>query len=125
MSKAGRRLLRAADEMLAIARGEAMPAHVHVPPDVDVKMIRRRLELSQEAFASEFAFSITQIRDWEQGRTRPLEANRAYLLLIDRQPDVIRKGLAEVRAEAIQDREIEMARQGSSSGHFVGGIVQG
>jgi putative transcriptional regulator len=87
MSKAGKRLLRAAGEMRAIARGEARPVHVHVPPDVDVRAIRRRLELSQEAFASEFAFSIAQIRDWEQGRTRPLEANRAYLLLIDRRPE--------------------------------------
>jgi hypothetical protein len=40
MSKAGTRLLRAADEMLAIARGEATPAHVHVPHDVDAKAIR-------------------------------------------------------------------------------------
>jgi putative transcriptional regulator len=110
MSKAGKRLLEAAQEMRAIARGEAKPVHVHVPPDVDVKAIRRRLELSQEAFASEFAFSIAQIRDWEQGRTRPLEANRAYLLLIDRQPDVIRRALAELRADAAKDRESEFAR---------------
>jgi putative transcriptional regulator len=109
MSKAGKRLLRAAQEMRAIARGEARPAHVHVPPDVDVKAIRRRLELSQEAFASEFSFSIAQIRDWEQGRTRPLEANRAYLLLIDHQPNVIRRALAEVRADAAKDREVELA----------------
>jgi len=34
MSKAGKRLLMAAREMRAIARGEAKPAHVHVPPDV-------------------------------------------------------------------------------------------
>ena len=31
MSKAGKRLLRAADEMLAIARGEAEPARTHAP----------------------------------------------------------------------------------------------
>jgi DNA-binding transcriptional regulator YiaG/mRNA-degrading endonuclease RelE of RelBE toxin-antitoxin system len=105
MSKAGKRLLGAAQEMRAIARGEAKSAHVHIPPDIDVKAIRRRLELSQEAFASEFSFSIAQIRDWEQGRTRPLEANRAYLLLIDRRPDVIRRTLAEVRADAAKDHD--------------------
>jgi putative transcriptional regulator len=109
MSKAGKRLIEAAQEMRAIARGETKPAHVHVPPDVDVKAIRRRLELSQEAFASEFAFSLAQIRDWEQGRTRPLEANRAYLLLIDHQPEIIRRALAEVRAEAAKDRESDLA----------------
>jgi putative transcriptional regulator len=111
MSKAGKRLLRAADEMLAIARGEAKPARVHVPPEVDVKAVRRKLGLSQEAFASEFAFSIAQIRDWEQGRSRPLDSNRAYLLLIDRRPDAVRKMLAEMRAEVAHasEKELELA----------------
>jgi putative transcriptional regulator len=109
MSKAGNRLLGAAREMRAIARGEAKPAHVHVPPDVDVKAVRRRLDLSQEGFASEFSFSIAQIRDWEQGRTRPLEANRAYLLLIDRHPDIVRNALAEMRADAAREREDDLA----------------
>ena len=39
----------------------------------------------------------TQIRDWQQGGTRLLDANRAYLLLIDRHPDIVRKALAEMR----------------------------
>jgi putative transcriptional regulator len=111
MSKAGKRLLKAADEMLAIAHGEAKPAHVHVPPDVDVKAIRRKLDLSQEAFAAEFSFTLTQIRDWEQGRSRPLGNARAYLLLINRRPDVVRKMLAEMRAEVAHagEKELEMA----------------
>jgi putative transcriptional regulator len=109
MSKAGKRLLRAAGEMRAIARGEAKPAHVHVPPDVDVKAIRRKLDLSQEAFATEFSFTLTQIRDWEQGRSRPLDNARAYLLVIDRRPELVRKLLAEVRAEVAREREDELA----------------
>ena len=108
MSKAGKRLLKAADGMLAIARGEAKPARVHVPPEVDVKAIRRKLELSQEAFASEFSFSITQIKDWEQGRSRPLDSNRTYLLMIYRRPEAVRKMLAEMRAEAVKNREDEL-----------------
>lgn len=108
MSKAGKRLLRAAGEMRAIARGETEPARIHVPPDVDVKAVRRKLDLSQEAFASEFSFSIAQIKDWEQGRSRPLDSNRAYLLLIDRRPGIVRKILAEMRAEAARQRENEL-----------------
>ena len=33
MSDAGKRLLKAANEMLAIARGEAKPARIHAPPE--------------------------------------------------------------------------------------------
>jgi putative transcriptional regulator len=109
MSKAGKRLLRAAGEMRAIARGETKPARVYVPPDVDVRAVRRKLGMSQEAFASEFSFTLVQIRDWEQGRSRPLDNARAYMLLIDRRPDVVRKILAELRAEAAREREEELA----------------
>lgn len=99
MSAAGKRLLGAAKEMRAIARGEAKPAHMLIPPDVDVKAIRRAIGMSQDMFAAEFCFSINQIRDWEQNRKRPLDANRAYLLLIRSHPDQIRRALAEVRKE--------------------------
>lgn len=103
MSKAGKRLLDAAREMRSIARGEAKPAHLHIPPDVDVRAIRRALGLTQDAFASEFSFSINQIRDWEQGRNRPLDSNRAYLMMIERHPDTMRKMLAEMRVEHAAD----------------------
>ena len=39
---------------------------------------------SQDDFAAAFGFTINQIRDWEQGRARPLGGVRAYLLIIER-----------------------------------------
>ena len=39
-------------EAIAIARGEAKPAKLFVPPELDVRAIRTRLHLSQEDFAS-------------------------------------------------------------------------
>lgn len=99
MSKAGNRLLGAAREVSAIARGELKPAHIHIPADVDVKSIRTGLGLSQDAFALEFCFSVHQIRDWEQNRSRPLDSNRAYLLMIERHPDVMRHMLEDLRRD--------------------------
>eukprot|EP01013_Petalomonas_cantuscygni_P037476 TRINITY_DN6830_c0_g1_i1.p3 TRINITY_DN6830_c0_g1~~TRINITY_DN6830_c0_g1_i1.p3 ORF type:complete len:106 (+),score=19.30 TRINITY_DN6830_c0_g1_i1:399-716(+) len=96
MSKAGKRLLAAASEAAAIARGEASAAHIHVPADIDVRAIRRKTTLSQEDFAGQFGFTIAQIRDWEQARHRPIGAHRAYLMLIDRDPDAVRVALGEV-----------------------------
>ena len=89
MSKSGRRLIDAAKEAVAIARGEKKPARLHVPPEIDVRSIRTKLELSQEDFAAEFGFSVNQIRDWEQARTRPLGALRAYLMIIKRDPQAV------------------------------------
>jgi putative transcriptional regulator len=70
-------------DAIAIARGEAKPARLHVPAEIDVKAIRRKVGLSQEGFAYSFGFTIDQIRAWEQGRSRPLGGLRAYLMLIE------------------------------------------
>lgn len=80
-------------EALAVARGEVGAAKMHVPPEMDVRAVRARTGLSQDAFASSFGFTVHQVRQWEQGRNRPLGAMRAYLLVIDRRPEVVREAL--------------------------------
>ena len=80
-------------EAAAIARGEAEPARVYVPPQVDVKAIRKKLHLTQSEFAARFSFNIARVRDWEQGRSQPDGALRAYLLVIERQPKAVEKAL--------------------------------
>jgi putative transcriptional regulator len=77
------------NEALEIARGDAKPARLYVPAQVNVREIRKKLNLSQDDFAAEFGFTINQIRDWEQGRTRPLGGLRAYLMLINSDPKAV------------------------------------
>lgn len=77
---------------------------VFVPADVDVKKIRRSMDLSQEGFAAEFCFSVTQVRDWEQGRSRPLDAARAYMMMIEVAPDVVRDLMAQLKSRAASDK---------------------
>jgi putative transcriptional regulator len=74
------------NEAIAIARGEKKPAKIYVPPEIDVKAVRSKLGLSQDDFASNFGFTVHQIRQWEQNRSRPLGAVRAYLMIIERDP---------------------------------------
>lgn len=73
-------------DALAFARGDTRAAKLHVPPEIDVRAIRAKARMSQDAFASTFGFSIHQIRQWEQGRHRPIGPMRAYLLIIERDP---------------------------------------
>ena len=82
-------------EALAVAKGEVRPAKLYVPPEINVKQIRHKLDLSQDDFAAHFGFSINQIRDWEQGRARPIGGVRAYLMLIDQNPQAVRDLLRE------------------------------
>jgi putative transcriptional regulator len=82
-------------EVLAIVRGEAEPARLFVPAEIDVKSIRSQLNLSQESFAATFGFTINQVKDWEQGRSQPLGGVRAYLMLIGTSPDQVRSLLRD------------------------------
>jgi putative transcriptional regulator len=72
-SKAVSRILQGAKEALAFARGEAdmKKYRVHVPAEVNVRTIRRRLRLTQHEFSRRFGIPQGTLRDWEQGRRRP------------------------------------------------------
>ena len=58
-----------------------------------VKIIRRALGISQEDFAARYHIPIGTLRDWEQGRAAPDQAARAYLTVIARDPESVRKAL--------------------------------
>src|ERR1035441_8843068 len=68
----------------AIARGDADPTtyKVHVPAKVDVRAIRTKLRMSQNAFAARFGILPSTLRDWEQNRRHPDGAARVLLMVI-------------------------------------------
>ena len=82
-------------EAIAFANGaaEASTYRIHVPAKVDVRAIRKKVGLSQNEFARRFGFSPARIRDWEQGRSRPDGALRAYLMVIERKTDAVMEAL--------------------------------
>jgi putative transcriptional regulator len=95
MSKLGKKLIAAAHEGIAIARGEADPStyRLHIPAQIDVRAMRRRLGMTQEAFALRYGLSIARVRDWEQGRSSPDGAVRAYLMVIEKEPEAVERAL--------------------------------
>lgn len=66
---------------------------VRIPQAIDVRAIRDRLGLTQQEFAIRFGFSVNTLRHWEQGRRIPEAPTRAYLLVIDREPQAVEKAL--------------------------------
>ncbi len=93
----GRRMIAGLNEALAHARGKlALPTYtVAVPDQVDVTDVRRRLGLSQSAFARAFGLDVTALHAWEQGRRRPDRAARVLLAVIARNPRAVLRALAE------------------------------
>ena len=66
---------------------------VHVPPEVDVRAIRAKHGMTQEEFAARFGFSVGTLRQWEQGKRRPVGSTRAYLRVFGRAPEALREAL--------------------------------
>ena len=95
MSKIGTSIIRGFEEAIAFAEGTADMSlyRVHIPAEIDVKAIRGRLGLTQQQFATRFGFNITTLRHWEQGRRVPDGTARAYLRVIDREPQAVQKAL--------------------------------
>jgi putative transcriptional regulator len=67
---------------------------VHVPKTIDVRKIRRRLGLSQEAFAQTYGFTVSAVRDWEQGRRKPERSARILLKIVEKEPEAVTRALA-------------------------------
>ncbi len=97
------KILAGARRAQAHAAGKADTGirEVHVAvPEVDVRQIRTKLEMTQEQFAMRFGFELTTLRNWEQGQRRPSGAARAFLVVISRQPQVVLEALQEAAHDA-------------------------
>ena len=87
----GSRILASLREAVDWAEGNDLSARVSTiaVPTVDVRALRRRLGMSQSAFAVRFGFPPATLRNWEQGRTRPDAPARVLLAVIARHPEAV------------------------------------
>jgi putative transcriptional regulator len=89
-------------DALALPEGRTVPELRSVPPlpfrmpaNVDVATIRRKAGLSQPAFASLIGVPVATLRNWEQGHRSPTGPAQVLLALLDRDPRIVEKTLAD------------------------------
>jgi putative transcriptional regulator len=69
-------MIASAKKALAFAKGrQNHGCEVHIPDDIDIKMIRERISLSEAEFARLFGLSKRTLEHWEDGR-RALRPSR-------------------------------------------------
>src|SRR5467141_688157 len=91
---AGARMIESAKQALAFAKGaDGHGCEAHVPDEVDVKAIREKISLSQSEFAKLFGLSKRTLEHWEHGRRVPSGPARAFLTVIAREPEAVRRAL--------------------------------
>jgi putative transcriptional regulator len=61
---------------------------------LNVQRIRRKLGMSQNEFAAAFQIPAATLRDWELATRAPDAAAVAYLRVIERDPQAVRRALA-------------------------------
>ena len=89
----GQRMIASAKQVLDFAEGAENGCVAHVPDEIDVARIRKKANLSQRQFAAYFAVSVRTVQEWEQGRSVPSGPSRALLVVIDREPQAVRRAL--------------------------------
>jgi putative transcriptional regulator len=92
---AGRRIIASLKEAVVWAEGKDVAVRVSTVevPMIDVRATRKRLGLSQTAFAAKFGFHPATLKNREQGRTRPDGPARVLLTVIARHPEAVEDAL--------------------------------
>ena len=92
---AGSRIIASLRDAVDWVEGKDVPVRVTAfeVPTIDVRAMRKRLGLSQAAFALKFGFQPATLRNWEQGRTRPDGPARVLLAVIAQHPEAVEDAL--------------------------------
>jgi putative transcriptional regulator len=91
----GRDLISGAKQILAHVEGRKRMKEYTLPVPIDVKGIRAKVGMSQAQFAEAFCLNRRTLQQWEQGKASPDLAVRAYLTVIERNPDVVKAALRQ------------------------------
>lgn len=87
----GESIIQGLSEAIAWTRGESSNAQVTLVqiPEVDVRLVRTKIGLSQSEFATKFGLPPATLRNWEQGGSRPDAPTRVLLAVIAKHPEAV------------------------------------
>ena len=94
MSTAFDSIKRGLTQAVAHQKGKPKGVKTHVPSEVDVQALRKRIGLSQEAFAAKFSISLGTLRHWERGDRKPHGPALVLLRVIDKEGRAVLRALA-------------------------------
>jgi putative transcriptional regulator len=95
MSNAFEEIKSGLEEAIAWQQGDKSKemAHFIRALPVNVKEIRAKLGITQEAFCENYGISLSTLKKWETGAREPEGPTKAYLYLISQRPNVVKKTL--------------------------------
>lgn len=82
-------LTQSVSEMKAHRAGAKTGARIHVPKQVDVAAMRKKLGMTQKDFCATFAIPERTLKSWERGERTPEGPARVLLTMISREPHTV------------------------------------
>ena len=61
---------------------------------IDVRNLRKTLNMTQKQFSDRFGFELSTLRHWEQGQRVPTGPTRLFLFVISQHPEVVEATVA-------------------------------
>ncbi len=89
------KLVESIKEAGEIKNGIVKPSRVFRHKKPDIKAIRKRLNVSQNEFATMIGVSKSTLQNWEQGRREPDGPARALLQVADKNPKAVFEALCK------------------------------
>lgn len=91
-------IIKGAEEALGFLRGDKSKGRAHQirMKEIDVKAIRARLGMTQEAFSEAFAIPVPTLKKWETHQRVPEGPTKAYLMVIDKNPKAVQSALSKM-----------------------------
>lgn len=83
------KLVASIKEAGEIKAGRKEPSRVFEIEPLDIKNIRKRLNVSQNVFALMIGVSVRTLQNWEQGRRKPEGPAKALLQIASRNPEAV------------------------------------
>ena len=94
MSTAFDSIKRGLTQAIAHQKGKTSGVKTHAPAEMDVQALRKRIGLSQQAFAAKFSISLGTLRHWERGDRKPRGPAVVPLRVIDKERRAVLRALA-------------------------------
>src|ERR1017187_3321755 len=93
--------LNEVDEFMS---GESAGYKASVPTEVDVKALRKKLNMTKTRFSDTFGFSLDAVKHWEGGRRTPECSARVLMTVIATNPLAVIAALHPSKAVAVATR---------------------
>ncbi len=86
-------IVAAVREMRAHKKGEISleTRAIKIPEKIDVALIRKNFGFTQKEFAEHYGFTVSSVKEWEQGRREPERSAKLFLKVIAAEPKIVER----------------------------------